>query len=526
MAEEAAAPAGGRSRWPLHRGRRGGPRAHRRRVDRGCRAGKQSTDDAQFEGHITQIATRVGGTDRQGRGRRQPVRRGRHRRSPQSIRATTRSPWIARSAELADAEATPLAAGTGRADRRGLDAQRRPQCQRRRRGGPGRHRASPTARSRRRRRSSSPRRRGCASARRRRRRSAKDVERLKPLVAKEEIAQQQFDAAVAAADAAARRRRRRAVGRRRGQTAVAVAEQRAVQARVPRVPGARPALQSANTAPEQMQVTKRARARRRGHASSRRRPRSRRRSSISSARRSRRRRPASSAASRSKLGQVMQAGQPLLALVSLDDVWVVANFKETQLADMRVGQRATIEVDALGGTEFNGQGRQHRRRDRREVQPAAAGERHRQLRQGGAARAGEDRARCRPGSGSSPPARACRCCRRSTRNRTPWHGTPARQSVDRRDRGHVRDLHGGAGHDRRQRVAAAHRRQPVGDDRRIHLGADVVPGGQRHHPAADRMARDPLRPQAAADGVGHRLHDRRRCSAASRRTCRCWSCSG
>ena len=34
-----------------------------------------------------------------------------------------------------------------------------------------------------------------------------------------------------------------------------------------------------------------------------------------------------------------------------------------------------------------------------------------------------------------------------------------------------------------------------------------------------------LRPQAAADGVGHRLHASRRCSAAWRRTCRCWCCS-
>jgi membrane fusion protein (multidrug efflux system) len=48
-------------------------------------------------------------------------------------------------------------------------------------------------------------------------------------------------------------------------------------------------------------------------------------------------------------GQVVQAGQPLLALVQIDDVWVTANFKETQLKDMRPGQRATIEVDAFGG---------------------------------------------------------------------------------------------------------------------------------------------------------------------------------
>jgi membrane fusion protein (multidrug efflux system) len=53
-------------------------------------------------------------------------------------------------------------------------------------------------------------------------------------------------------------------------------------------------------------------------------------------------------------GQVVQTGQPLLALVQIDDLWVTANFKETQLADLRAGQRATITVDALGGREFKG----------------------------------------------------------------------------------------------------------------------------------------------------------------------------
>ena len=38
-------------------------------------------------------------------------------------------------------------------------------------------------------------------------------------------------------------------------------------------------------------------------------------------------------------GQVIQPGQPLLAIVPLEDVWVTANFKETQLKDMRPGQR-------------------------------------------------------------------------------------------------------------------------------------------------------------------------------------------
>jgi membrane fusion protein (multidrug efflux system) len=52
-------------------------------------------------------------------------------------------------------------------------------------------------------------------------------------------------------------------------------------------------------------------------------------------------------------GQVVQAGQPLLAIVQIDDVWVTANFKETQLRDMRPGQRAVISVDAYG-REYKG----------------------------------------------------------------------------------------------------------------------------------------------------------------------------
>jgi membrane fusion protein (multidrug efflux system) len=55
-----------------------------------------------------------------------------------------------------------------------------------------------------------------------------------------------------------------------------------------------------------------------------------------------------------EIGQVVQGGQPLLALVSLDDVWITANFKEGQLMQIRPGQRADISVDAYGGRTFHG----------------------------------------------------------------------------------------------------------------------------------------------------------------------------
>ncbi len=49
-------------------------------------------------------------------------------------------------------------------------------------------------------------------------------------------------------------------------------------------------------------------------------------------------------------GQVVQPGEVLLMLVPLQDVWVVANFKETQLARVHPGQRASVRVDMYGKT--------------------------------------------------------------------------------------------------------------------------------------------------------------------------------
>jgi membrane fusion protein (multidrug efflux system) len=51
-----------------------------------------------------------------------------------------------------------------------------------------------------------------------------------------------------------------------------------------------------------------------------------------------------------ELGQIVQAGQGLLVVVPLQDVWVTANFKETQLKKMREGQEAEVSVDTYGKT--------------------------------------------------------------------------------------------------------------------------------------------------------------------------------
>jgi len=55
-----------------------------------------------------------------------------------------------------------------------------------------------------------------------------------------------------------------------------------------------------------------------------------------------------------ELGQMVQAGQPLLAVVPLHDVWVLANFKETQLARVRSGMPALVQIDTFAGKTFHG----------------------------------------------------------------------------------------------------------------------------------------------------------------------------
>jgi len=55
-----------------------------------------------------------------------------------------------------------------------------------------------------------------------------------------------------------------------------------------------------------------------------------------------------------ELGQVAQMGQPLLAIVPLHDVWVLANFKETQLERIRPGMKADVRVDTYSDRTFQG----------------------------------------------------------------------------------------------------------------------------------------------------------------------------
>jgi membrane fusion protein (multidrug efflux system) len=55
-----------------------------------------------------------------------------------------------------------------------------------------------------------------------------------------------------------------------------------------------------------------------------------------------------------QVGDYVKKAEPLFALVSNTDIWIEANFKETAIAHMRPGQRASIEVDAFSGKKLSG----------------------------------------------------------------------------------------------------------------------------------------------------------------------------
>jgi membrane fusion protein, multidrug efflux system len=159
-----------------------------------------------------------------------------------------------------------------------------------------------------------------------------DLKRMELLIAKDEISHQQYDASVAANNSAK-------ANVDAATAAIASAESREAQTQAQAA--------SARTVPEQLKVT-RARA---GAA-------------VADVQK------AASTLAQAELnlqytkiiapvtgvlskrsvepGQTVQAGQPLFSIVNLDDIWTTANFKETQLRGMKVGQKANIKVDAYG----------------------------------------------------------------------------------------------------------------------------------------------------------------------------------
>jgi membrane fusion protein (multidrug efflux system) len=165
-------------------------------------------------------------------------------------------------------------------------------------------------------------------------------------VAKDEISAQQFDAAVAASDSAHAAAEAAGADVAAAEQGVQMAAGRITQAHAGATE-AQAALASANTGPQQVTAT-RARA---AAAAARVRQAE---AELAQARLNLAyatvKAPADGVVSKKavEVGQVVQPGQPLFAIVQLDGVWVTANFKETQLRYMRVGQRASVAVDALG----------------------------------------------------------------------------------------------------------------------------------------------------------------------------------
>ena len=90
-------------------------------------------------------------------------------------------------------------------------------------------------------------------------------------------------------------------------------------------------------------------------------------------------------------GNAVQAGQALMAVRSLTGIWIDANFKETQLADLRIGQRCGARWTCTATAGVRGPDHRVHHGDRSNALPAAGAERHRQLRQDRPAPAGPGR---------------------------------------------------------------------------------------------------------------------------------------
>ena len=168
-----------------------------------------------------------------------------------------------------------------------------------------------------------------------------DLERYKQLVAKEDISRQLYDQAVAAATA-----NRAAV--RSAQATVQAAEQ-GVRQSEGKLVQAKADLRTAQTAPQQVSLTvARANA---ADAQVQQRQ-----AELAQAQLNFNytiiRSPVTGIIGKKivEVGQNVSIGQEMLEVVPLDDIWVTANFKETQLAHMRPGQTVEVHVDAYGRT--------------------------------------------------------------------------------------------------------------------------------------------------------------------------------
>jgi len=166
-----------------------------------------------------------------------------------------------------------------------------------------------------------------------------DLERYKQLVDKQEISQQQYDQAVASAKASAAAVESARAMADAAQSQVTEAQGKLVQAQAN--------LSNARTAPRQMEVI-------RSRAASAQAIAQQKKAALDQAELNLQYTkiiaPVAGVVSDRtvEVGQNVAVGQELMKVIPLDDVWITANFKETQLREMKVGQPVTFEVDATG----------------------------------------------------------------------------------------------------------------------------------------------------------------------------------
>jgi membrane fusion protein, multidrug efflux system len=174
--------------------------------------------------------------------------------------------------------------------------------------------------------------------------AARDLDRMKMLIDKDEISQQQYDAAVSAADVAQAAVESAQAAASQVQHEVDVAKAHTAQSEA-ELQLAEAEAEGAKTAPQQVTITK-------AEAQSAEARVQLAKAALDQARLNLEyttiKAPVNGIISKKtvEVGQVVQQGQPLMAVVPREGIWITANFKETQLAEMHPGQAATVSVDA------------------------------------------------------------------------------------------------------------------------------------------------------------------------------------
>ena len=179
-----------------------------------------------------------------------------------------------------------------------------------------------------------------------------DLQRMKLLIGKDEISKQQYDAAVATADAERAARDSAQAEIQETSRSIEAGQARVAQADA-RIKEAQASMQATRTAPQQMAISRsnaqmaQARVKQAQAVLE---------QAELNLQYTQIKAPIDGVVSERKveLGQYVQIGQPLLALVPLHNVWITANYKENQLTNMRQGQKAIITVDAYGGRKYEG----------------------------------------------------------------------------------------------------------------------------------------------------------------------------